>query len=33
MLKVAAVDDASPPAIDVSIVMPCLNEALSLRFS
>ncbi|MCI4678364.1 glycosyltransferase [Rhodoblastus acidophilus] len=30
MLKLAAVDEAWPSAIDVSIVMPCLDEALSL---
>ncbi|MGO8737621.1 glycosyltransferase family 2 protein [Rhodoblastus sp.] len=30
MTKLAAVDEAWPGGIDVSIVMPCLNEALSL---
>ncbi len=30
MTQLAAVDEAWPSAIDVSIVMPCLNEALSL---
>lgn len=30
MTQLAAVDEAWPAGIDVSIVMPCLNEALSL---